>query len=282
MSLHIGFVILNYNSFEDTINCVNNLSLQMKDEDEVLIIDNFSTDNSYYHLSNAINSKNVKIIKTNCNLGYAKGNNIGIQYYLELGAKYICICNPDTVVKEKSIQNLTDYLEENEGICAVGPLIRGQFGNIMKDCAKGKLGVIQKIFVTTPLRKFDYFGINSKFYYNYKYDKPLEVFQLSGSFIMFRREVLDAVRGFDPNTFLYQEESILFSKIHDMKLGKVVMLPTSEITHNQEGRKFNSYLVKHFIFSEQYYLKNILKTGTVFRMLMFSIRWMQILIRGQK
>ena len=84
--MKIGVVILNYCSFKDTIKLVVDLQKQtallfM----EIVIVDNDSPNDSFDKLQ-ILNKKynNVKIIKTEKNIGYAKGNNFGLRYLEKL------------------------------------------------------------------------------------------------------------------------------------------------------------------------------------------------------
>ena len=92
----IGIVILNYNSFSDTIKLVEKLRLQSLAKDLlIIIVDNASPNNSFKHLK-PLEKKfsNVKVLQTGENLGYAKGNNFGLNY-LDNNVKpdYVAILN---------------------------------------------------------------------------------------------------------------------------------------------------------------------------------------------
>ena len=100
MSASTYVIILNYNNYLDTIECVTSLfqNVDMKDV-TVVIVDNSSTIESYNHLKNNSSDK-VMLLKSDHNWGYANGNNIGIKYAIDNNAKYICILNNDVVVTE--------------------------------------------------------------------------------------------------------------------------------------------------------------------------------------
>ena len=63
-------VILNYNAFQDTIECINSIIESNSKNYKIVLVDNFSDDNSLENLIDFLNSKscnNIKIIKSNIN-----------------------------------------------------------------------------------------------------------------------------------------------------------------------------------------------------------------------
>ena len=93
----IGIVILNYNNYQDTINCIASLQINCPDENlKIVVIDNGSTNDSIEQISTYFRHKNLPynylsnytddekydekfiLINAKKNLGYARGNNIGI------------------------------------------------------------------------------------------------------------------------------------------------------------------------------------------------------------
>lgn len=122
MCKKIFTIILNYNGYIDTLECVKSVKKSNYDNITTVVIDNASTDDSYYHLEKELGNE-VVLLKTEKNLGYAGGNNIGIQYALDNNADYICVLNNDTLVEEDSIYNCMRELEEDETIGFLGPTV---------------------------------------------------------------------------------------------------------------------------------------------------------------
>lgn len=84
----VGVVILNYINYQYTITCVNSFLKQRNVDLEIVIVDNGSKNESYRILNSTFKDfKNIKIIKNKSNKGYAKGNNIGISYFVEDGCR---------------------------------------------------------------------------------------------------------------------------------------------------------------------------------------------------
>jgi GT2 family glycosyltransferase len=80
--LSIAAVILNFNSYQDTIRLVGELQGQTIVENlTIVVVDNLSKNNSYEELV-PLEQKypNVIVLQTGKNLGYAQGNNFGLRY----------------------------------------------------------------------------------------------------------------------------------------------------------------------------------------------------------
>lgn len=120
---HIAVIILNYNNYTDTTECVDRI---VDDSSlDIVIVDNDSPDESGERLRCAYNEKqNVTYIESGMNRGYAAGNNVGIRYALSnLDDKYLCILNNDTLPRPKMLFTLAEYLESNPSCGIVGPVI---------------------------------------------------------------------------------------------------------------------------------------------------------------
>lgn len=221
----IGIVILNYNDYEETTNYIN----QIKDYrvlDEIVIVDNCSTDNSFNKLGK-LKDKKVSVIKTYYNNGYASGNNYGVKY-LEDRVDYIIISNPDIVVSEDTIIKLKKDLDENEDISVIAPVIN-QHGEISRGWKLPR--VIDEIGLN--VNYFHRYVEKNLKYNNSRYNSELsKVDVVSGCFFMIRREILNLVGNFDESTFLFYEENILSSKLKNCNR-KVFVDNEVEVIHNE-------------------------------------------------
>ena len=109
-------IVLNYNAYQDTIDCLESIVNMISKLYKIVLVDNASTDFSIKNIQKWIikNSyNNIKIIESDCNGGYAKGNNLGIKYSLKReDCKYIWILNNDTLVKSDTLEELIDANNE--------------------------------------------------------------------------------------------------------------------------------------------------------------------------
>ena len=127
-----GAVVLNYKNYKDTIVCVDSILMQTEVDVEIVIVDNFSQNNSVEVLINRYKGlKNVQVIGLNDNLGYAKGNNQGIKQLRDMGISYIFIANSDLKFESTTIfKELMEAKEGNVGLLV--PTIRNLDGKIEK------------------------------------------------------------------------------------------------------------------------------------------------------
>lgn len=231
----VYIIVLNYNGYEDTIECVNSLERINYNNKHIVIVDNCSTDNSEQILREHF--KEHKLIQTNNNIGYAGGNNIGIEYALNKNADYIMILNNDTVVEENILNVLLEgFKQPNVGVVVPkilyydNPTIVNSFG-----AYKTKLGKILNI------------GQGDKD--NKEYSQNMYVDYAMGCCMLFDRNVLKKVGLFNEEYFMYLEESDLFERIkHEYK---TLVIGNARILHKGEksskGKNEINYFAKYYI-----------------------------------
>lgn len=104
----VAIIILNWNNWQDTIKCVTACQKLEWPKIRILLVDNHSTDQSLEILHHHF--PDLEIIEIGINLGFAGGNNIGIQRALDLGADYIWLLNNDAVPAPDALEPLVKVL----------------------------------------------------------------------------------------------------------------------------------------------------------------------------
>ena len=115
-------VIVNWNLKDDTLTCVNSLFAAGAKAGQVIVVDNGSSDGSVTALQERFGSS-LQLIQSSQNLGFAGGNNLGIQHALDLGANWILLLNNDTYVAPTFLAEMENAVERNEGLSIIGPVI---------------------------------------------------------------------------------------------------------------------------------------------------------------
>ncbi|URZ14840.1 glycosyltransferase family 2 protein [Clostridium felsineum] len=110
----VYIIILNYNGYKDTIECVNSIEKITYSNYKIVIVDNASKDSSAEILKKNFD-KHV-IIQAESNRGFAAGNNIGIKYAIDNGAEYVLLINNDTVVEKDFLMNLVKNIDVNKKV----------------------------------------------------------------------------------------------------------------------------------------------------------------------
>lgn len=109
----IAVVIVNYNGYKDTEECLASLRKVKTPNMYVTIVDNGSTDDSANKLKEFVAEEKEHLICVEENLGFSGGNNIGIRYAIDKGAEYICLLNNDTVVDPNFLDKMLDETDNN-------------------------------------------------------------------------------------------------------------------------------------------------------------------------
>ena len=113
----LSIITINYNGLKDT--CALIESIPFNDKMEVIIVDNASENNEAEQISNRF--PDVKVIKSDKNLGFAGGNNLGIK---ASKGKFLFLVNNDTYFEDFNIQALIDRLNSDPNIGIVCPKIK--------------------------------------------------------------------------------------------------------------------------------------------------------------
>lgn len=266
----VGMIILNYNDYETTNKYIKKIK-DFKSLNQIVIVDNNSTDGSYKKLSELNNNK-ISVIKTDKNKGYAYGNNYGINYLNDkTDVEYIIISNPDIIVEEKVINKLKKDLDNNVDISLIAPVIN-QLGEKIRGW---RLPTVKDEI----LQNINYYQRKVKKNLNYKDDKYngnlTKVDVVSGCFFMIRKDIMKMIGNFDEATFLYYEENIIASKLKNINK-KTCIDNTVEITHDLSisvDRSFNS-INKYKILkqSQKYFVKHYLNAG-IFDMILLRFTY---------
>lgn len=195
----LSIITINYNGLKDTCELIDTLPLN--DETiEVIVVDNASTVDEASEIEQRY--PQVSVIRSDKNLGFAGGNNLGIQ---AARGKYLFFLNNDTVirsmkseVKDKSyFQPLIDRLESSEKIGMVCPKIRFTGGNCLIQYA----GYTPLSKITLRNRSIG-FNEEDKGQYDTAYSTPYA----HGAAMMVKREVIEKAGIMPECYFLYYEE----------------------------------------------------------------------------
>lgn len=119
----IYFMILNYNTYEETVACVETIRAMddVQYQRKILIVDNGSTDGSAERLK-LLEGEDVAVLCLEGNKGYSYGNNAGYQYIQEIGnTAFLVVCNSDVEFRDKTFLErvLREYNESKFDLLGV-------------------------------------------------------------------------------------------------------------------------------------------------------------------
>ncbi len=201
--MDLSIIIINYNTNQYTLQCINSIYEQTKNIDfEIIVIDNNSQKESPNQI--LIEYPTIKLIKNSKNIGFGRANNQGIAM---AKGRYILLLNSDTIVLENALEKCISFMDsdfaKDNNIGLIGcRLLNEDFTQQNSIFAKGSL--LSYFFHSNPfINKF--IRLNE----NLNLNKSQFVSGVSGAFMLFRKEVFKVIKPFDPDIFLYSEETEL-------------------------------------------------------------------------
>ncbi|MFI1745775.1 glycosyltransferase family 2 protein [Thalassobellus sediminis] len=250
--MKLSVIILNYNVCHFLELCLKSVEKAISNIDaEIIVVDNNSKDFSCEMVKKLF--PEVNLIENKENLGFSKGNNIGV---LQAKGEYLCILNPDTVVAEDTFDALLKFSESKDNLGVIGcKLING--GGLFLPESKRNIPTVNVAF-----KKI--LGFSNKYYANHvSKNENGAVDILVGAFMFLEKEVYDQVGGFDEDYFMYGEDIDLSFKV--LKTGyKNYYFGESKIIHFKgESTLKDRYYARRFfgamkIFYKKHFKKNIL------------------------
>jgi GT2 family glycosyltransferase len=201
--MDISVVIVGWNAKHYLELCLESLAkAPPRRSMEVLVIDNASTDGSVEMIEAKFPW--VKLIKSNENLGFAKGNNVAIR---QCQGAYVALVNPDVIVFPGCLDALADFLDEHPKVGNVGPRVLNPDMSMQSTCRKFPTlwnNVCSASGLSTRFKNSRFFAGEHMFYF--PHDRTLAVDVIVGCFSMIRREALDTVGMLDEDLFMYGDD----------------------------------------------------------------------------
>jgi GT2 family glycosyltransferase len=120
----VAIVVLNYLNYNDTIECVKSITVDLYPAKKIIIVDNGSTNDSREKLEKKYrNCNGIHLVLSEQNEGFSRGNNLGIRYATEsLGCKFVLLINNDTLFEDPLM--ITTLMKAYEpGVGVLGPRI---------------------------------------------------------------------------------------------------------------------------------------------------------------
>src|SRR5215831_4977066 len=114
----VGIVIVNWNGYEHTDDCLDSLRKLEYSNYFVIVVDNASSDDSERKLRRRY-PEHI-LLQAQSNRGFAAGSNIGIKTALEKGSDYILLLNNDCRVHSMLLTHLVQTCESNPKIGLAG------------------------------------------------------------------------------------------------------------------------------------------------------------------
>ena len=227
----LSIITVNYNGLNDTCALID--SIPFNEDMEVIVVDNGSRKDEASMLQTRY--PHIKAIRSDQNLGFAGGNNLGIK---AARGKYLYLINNDTVFKRFNPQVLIKRLEASQKIGMVSPKIRFAWDNNPIQFA----GYTPLSTITVRNRAIG-FGEEDKGQYDASHQTPYA----HGAAMMLKREVVDKV-GFMPDCYFLYYEELDWSMMINRAGYEIWYEPASTIYHKEsQSTGQNSPLRTYYI-----------------------------------
>ncbi len=271
-------VLLNWNGWRDTVECMASLRGAEYGNWRAVIVDNGSTDDSIARLKEAC--PEASLIEVGKNLGFAGGNNVGIRFALENGADYAFVLNNDTTVSPGAISEFVRFAEQHPEAALMGPRI-GRIDPQREWAIRRKLDLLTMLCTFSVLRRLIVRlpKVRDLFYCTGKDPSVAQV--LSGSALFFRASAFAKTGFFDESTFLDFEELIMAEKVRSAGLS-VYFVPQAEIWHkgSASAAKLRAKRYIENAKSEEYFFSQYVKLSPLGRSVVRLVRFVTYSMRA--
>lgn len=268
--VQVSIIIVNYNTFRLTSACIQSiLNFVQGVSYEIIVVDNHSTDVNPHQFMHKFSF--IQLIKSPLNVGFAKGNNLGIA--ISRG-EYILLLNSDAVLINDAITPVIEFLAQNPQVAVGSARLQYPDGKVQHNCQRFP-SVKYQLIELLRLQKMSS-GIKKKLFGSFfNYNEIAYPDWVWGTFFMFKKDLLNILPGkkLADDFFMYSED-MQWCKDFRLRGYKTVFLPEARIEHHMgaSGAAKNEMMkINEEIFLRKYYswpnrilikiLKQILNLG---------------------
>ncbi len=236
--LHVSIIIVHYSGEADTIECLQSLK-KIKHPHfsySVVVVDNGSKDT--LQLPKKLLSSNVLVLRSDTNLGFTDGNNLGIKNAIEnFAPDYLLLLNNDTTVDPHFLNELVKAAEKEPEAGMVSPLIYFSPG---REFHKGSYtldqigNVIWYAGGSVDWNNLDCFHRGVDEVDRGQFDAQEQSEFATGCCVLIPRKVTESVGLLDARYFLYLEDVDWSMRIHNAGY-KLIFCPSAHVWHKNAG-----------------------------------------------
>jgi GT2 family glycosyltransferase len=230
----VSIIIINYNSFTITSNCIRSVLTHTKEVSfEIILVDNASTERNADDFLQEFPS--LRLIKSSKNGGFAYGNNLGIA---EAGGEYILLLNSDTLFTEDSVSKCVNTLSKETTVGVLGCRMTYPDGRVQYSARRFRsIGwELLDLFRFIPLL-MPYKRRSVKMLGKYsRHDTDVYCDWVNGAFFLFRANILMQLPGkkLDDRFFMYGEDQLWCEQIKQLGY-QVLFYAGTTIIHLNSG-----------------------------------------------
>jgi GT2 family glycosyltransferase len=222
-------IIVHYKTPQMLADCLMTLLPELGQHDEVVVVDNASGEEILRSLAPLTRVERLTLLQAPRNLGFAGGNNLGIQYVQQTGGTdFYLLLNADTLVRPGALATLRTFLERHPEAACVGPRLEypdatpqlSAFGDPtpMSELIRGaNIGLLARL-----LKRWQVYSAIQ--------DHPHPADWVAGACVMLREEVVNRAGLLDDGYFMYFEEVDYFRRARKLGL-QTWYEPAARVVH---------------------------------------------------
>jgi GT2 family glycosyltransferase len=223
----LSIIIVSWNTCQITTDCLESIVAHSPSFDyEVIVVDNASQDGSVEAIRRRF--PQVRVIENTENLGFARANNIGLEY---ARAEYCLLLNSDTLILDNALDCTVAFADTHPQAAIVSCRILGPDFRLQRDCFMFPSVLNMFLWVSGLSRMFArsrFFGRERMTWWDF--DSVREVDVVAGCFMLVRRSAIDEVGPMDESFFMYFEETDWCYRFKQAGW-KVMFFPGASIIH---------------------------------------------------
>jgi len=216
----LSIIILNWNTAELLIPCLHSVQTHLSLDHEIIVVDNASEDDSVAQVRAQF--PQVRLLPQSENLGFSQGNNIGLA---EAKGDYLLCLNPDTELRPGAVEPLIAWMEQYPAAGIAGPTLWNPDGSLQRSTVP-----ISTLWLEFLRQTMFYRVFPTKEQRQMYQNKQQQVGVVTGAALCLRRACYEQIGGFDPQIFMFYEDTDLCKRAWDAGW-EVWFIPTPGIMH---------------------------------------------------
>jgi GT2 family glycosyltransferase len=235
--MQVSIVIVNFNTFRLTSNCIRSIQEKLNTLSyEIILVDNASHERNPEDFK--IEFPNIHLIKSSVNLGFAKGNNLGIEH---AKGDYILLLNSDCELINNAPLISYEYMEANKNCGLSTVQLEYPDGKLQYNCRRFRTitwELLELFPIYLFMRKEKKEELMLHHYFDHK--RKINCDWVWGAYMFFPKNILKSLPGekLGEDFFMFCEDTLWCWQIKE--LGKdITFLPTGKVMHVHKGSTIN-------------------------------------------